>query len=535
MKKLIPVILFSLITLGCTKDNLEEELPSSSPQNEYIIVDQLLAKAKKEFDKDPDKALELTYAALEQAEGTFYLKGEQKSHNVLHWLYLNKFENYDKAGNHHEEYQRVTQELKETKDLALLNYKKGYTLFKSQNLAEAVPYLFEARDLYLAQGDLQKEAYSLYAISKIFERVGKYEDGLYYLNKSSFDVLDDRFLWTVYQLQGKLYLEAGELSESLGSYKKSFEIVSSLDLPSKELKVLNDLARVSIMLDKTDLADGFIEQGISLAKSLDDQSSLCLFYLKKGYRYQKTGNFSDAITWNQKAKSVSIDLDNEEYQAMAYLALSHCFYEVGQIEKALQSAYMGLDISPENSSETRKNLLNNYSLYSKETGDFTTYFEYQNMLKDIEIEELKHSEYADVHKAELAYKDKLDARDHEAYIQSIQKEIATDERQGRFYLMGLGGVILIIIIAIAIYRPYKFFMSSAARVVHIMEDLQVSFRKRLAGQGPVFPHNPPSIKRPVPPDERDLHNLWKFGRRADRGKKGNDDEGTGDDPTTDKD
>lgn len=152
------------------------------------------------------------------------------------------------------------------------------------------------------------------------------------------------------------------------------------------------------------------------------------------------------------------------------------------------------------------------------------YFEYQNMLKDIRIHQLENSESVSVHKAELDYRKKVDIKNHEAYIEDIHKEMASEERMGNLYLLGFGFLCVMAIHFVAIRKPVRFFMNSTERVMFLLEELQAAFKKRLAGEGPILPKMEP-LKKPEPQDQRDIHNLWnkkRYGRKGDK-DKGKDD------------
>lgn len=529
MKKLIPVIIFGLLILGCSKENLEEELQSSSPTNDYAVVDKLIENARAEFDSDPDKALSIAQSALIQSENVFYLKGQQKAHNVLHWLYLNKFENYSEAGKHNEAYKRVTEELEESQDLALLNYKKGYTLYKSNKLAEAVPYLFEARDLYQNQGDFGKEGYSLYTLSKIFEKVGQNEKGLFYLDKIDLNAIEDSFLWSIHKQRGNLNFKNGNLNEAEVSFKRAHEIVTKLDQPDKALSLLLDLSQVAIDKKNLEDADLYLNRGIDQSKEAGNQEVLAKFYIKKGLRHLASKDHEIANQWGQKALGIGKEINSPELVATAYLNLSNGCFWLGKLKEARSFAQVGLEAKSEAMDQTASDLHFNISLFSKEMGDLLTHHKHESLLKDIRIHQLENSEFAAVHKAELDYKEKIKLVEHEAYVEAIHKEIAEDDRRATFYLMGFGMLIILAIILLAMRKPVRFFLRSADRVVYLMEELQGAFKRRLAAEGPMFPITT-QIKKPEPPDERDIYNLWRGSRKHRKGGKDKDKGGDDDTP-----
>ncbi|MFA0960381.1 tetratricopeptide repeat protein [Roseivirga sp. BDSF3-8] len=524
MKKIIPVIFISLLMVGCMKDNLEEELSSSSPKNEYIIVDELLNRAKANFDTDPDKALELAQSALTQSESSFYLKGEQKSHNVLHWLYLNKFDDYTKAGNHHEAYKRVTEELKETKDLALLNYKKGYTLFKSEKLTEAVPYLFEARDLYLSQGEFQKEAYALYAISKVFDKVGKYDDALKYLNKIYFEEVDDSFLWTVYQLQGILYSNIEEYEKAQSSLKKSYTIVSVFNNPNAKIKILNALSYPAIKLGKYELADQYLSEGLKLAQHHNNTELLATLYLKKGYLLENSIGYREAIPFYEMAYTIASENGITDVQLNATLDLSNCYFHLNEYKESVTYSKKGVLLDEKGTSNIIHSLYHNLSLANKLLGDSISYYKFQSKKDQVRVKQLNNSQYVGVHKAELAYRDKVHTKEHEAYIENIHHEMAESERRYDFYTLCLIGFFVLAILVMVLYKPYRLYMDNSKKVLIRTDDLQRAFQKRLAGYSAIFP-TLKEKKVPGPPDERDIHNMWdRLNKKKNKRKGGNPDD-----------
>lgn len=523
MKRLIPVILILITLFACEKEQiLEGDIDSSS---NFKTVNYLNKKARNLSKDNPEEAIELAKKALLVSEEIVYLEGQKQSHNTLYFIYLNQLNDIDKAQYHEKAFSAIDIEMDKVKDLAYANYQKGYTLYKQNKLAESLPYLFEAKDMFRTQGQLKNEAYALYAISKVFEKIGKYEQGLSYLNQASFESIDESFLWSAYYHKGILLVKLNKFKEAKSAYLESHTLIKKLNKPSKEMMVLNDLARVNVLLDEYDKSDLFIDKGIAIAEVLNDSNFLFQFYLKRGFRYQKENRFDEAIIWNKKAELIADELQNVEYGAMALLALSHCYYERNEITDAIRTAKEGVTKSENFNNETRKDLLNNYSFFSGLVGDSVAYYKYQGKLKDISLNDYATSQKVAVTKAELAYKEKTELAKYDTYIEDVRKEIAEDERQGKFYLMGFGFLCAFIILLLAMRKPAQFFYHSTERIMFLIEELQAGFKKRLAGEGPPLPEMAP-LKKPEPPDERDIHNLWRKDRH---GRKGDKDKGK-DDP-----
>ncbi|MGB3182925.1 MAG: hypothetical protein WBB45_16150 [Cyclobacteriaceae bacterium] len=279
------------------------------------------------------------------------------------------------------------------------------------------------------------------------------------------------------------------------------------------------------MLKKFDLSDNYIEQGIELSQQQNDNHFLALFYLKKGFQFQEKRNFDKAITWNKKAAELARQTEAADVEAAAHLALSYCFSELGNLPQGLEYAEMGLNLKGDSQDQTTIDLLQNYSYYSGALGDSVAYYKYQGKLKDISLNDFATSQKVAVTKAELAYKEKMALAKYDTYIEDVRKEIAEDERQGKFYLMGFGFLCAFIILLLAMRKPAQFFYHSTERIMFLIEELQAGFKKRLAGEGPPLPEMAP-LKKPEPPDERDIHNLWRKDRH---GRKGDKDKGK-DDP-----
>ncbi|MGB5930047.1 MAG: hypothetical protein WBH03_17830, partial [Cyclobacteriaceae bacterium] len=391
-----------------------------------------------------------------------------------------------------------------------------------------MPYLFEAYDLYVKEGDYKIAGYALYTLSKIFEKVDKPEKGLFYINKISLDAIDESFLWSIYHQQGRLNFQLENYHTAKKDFLKAYQIVSTLDLPKKELNVLNGLTLAYIELKEFELANQNIEKGLSMAKYTGNAEMEATFYLKKGYLLERSAGYSRAIEWYSSAFKAGVENNLEFLILDACLDLSKCYFHTSDLQKSEYYAKHGVEIASNKKSDVVLSLYDNLSIVGGAKGDSVAYYKFQSKAEQIKTYQLENSEYVGVHKAELDYKDKIHTKNHEAYIEDIHKEMAADERRGKFYLMGFGFLCVLAIIFAALRRPARFIMNSAKRTMFLMEELQAAFKKRLAGEGPPLPVMEP-LKKPEPPDERDLHNLWnkkRHGRKGDK-DKGKDDPAPG--------
>ncbi|MFA0964892.1 tetratricopeptide repeat protein [Roseivirga sp. BDSF3-8] len=523
MKRLLPVIILLITLCSCEKEQIPEG-GNTTPSN-FRTVSSLNKGAREIYKEDPDKAIQMAKQALSLAEEEGYLEGQKQSHNTLSFIYLKGAEDKRLAEYHSSEFIRLNKEVEENNDLALLNYNKGYTLFKQDQLSESVPYLFEARDLYHGQGDFEKEAYSLYALSLIFEKVKQYEKGIEYLNKVNFEALDKNFSWSVYHLRGNLNFKLGNFREAQRDFSKSYEIVVELKKEEKALMLLTALSLVSINQNDFEAADSYLEQGISKASELTHDGYLAKFYLNYGLRFLTSEQYHEANKWSYKAAAISKRTNAFDLQATALLNLSNGYYHLEKLDSALNYAELGLLLTTDSVSQTTSDLHYNCALFSKALGDLASYHEHNSKIKDIRIHSLETSQYGGVHKQELAYRDKVDERRYLAYRDNVHQEIAQHQRYKHFYLMVSIVFAFGLVFILAMRLPIRYIMKRAERYTFLMEELMAAFKKRMRGKGPIYPA-PEPLKPPELRDERDLHNLWRKDRH---GRKGDKDKGK-DDP-----
>ncbi|MGB5930380.1 MAG: tetratricopeptide repeat protein [Cyclobacteriaceae bacterium] len=526
MKRLIPVIILLFTFCSCEEEQILEG--ENNSLSTFKTVTYLNEEARQIYKDNPDKALDMALQALSLAEKEGYLEGQKQSHNTLSFIYSNEFKDQKQANYHSGAFIRLNEEVEANKDLALFNYQTGYTLFKQNKLADAMPYLFEARDLYLSQGDFEKEAYSLYALSRVFEKVGQYDKGIEYLNKVDIEGLHKSFSWSVYHHRGKLYLELKNYSEARKDFSHAYAIVAELQKPKKEAMILNGLALVLIEMNELEQADHFIDEGLQIAKASRDIEAEALFYLKEGYKHEKALNHRDAIVSYQRAFELASHNELEKILLDASLDLSNCYNKLGNYAKALYYAKLGIRKASEKYSDKAYYLYRNISVIGGITGDSLTFYKYQSKAEQLKSLQFENSEYADVHKQDLAYRDKVDERRHEDYVRDVQEEIAEHERYTYFYMMFCFLLAFATVFVLTMRGPIHYLSKKAERYNYLMEELMAAFKKRLRGKGPIFPA-PEPLKPPVLPDERDLHNLWskkRHGRKGDK-DKGKDDPAPG--------
>ncbi|MGB3183674.1 MAG: hypothetical protein WBB45_19945 [Cyclobacteriaceae bacterium] len=531
MKRLLPVILLLGLTLfACEKEAItegEQATPST-----YQTIAYLNDKARELSDEDPAAALEAASEALELASQKAYLEGQKQSHNTLYFIYL-QLKDFDKAEYHSNTYLALTEEVEKAKDLIYANYKQGMLHYQNDELDKAMPFLFEACDLSSQYGGDNKAAYSLYAISKIFEKTGDANKGLHYLKKIDHNVIDSGFVWSIYHQQAKLLAALNKYSKAKEQYEKTYALVSLLNKPEKELKVLNDLVYISIELDEYDEAEQLITLGVERAKALNNSHYLGKLYWNKGYLAEKSTSVAASRPYYEQAHTIFAEAGYSEQAAQLSLALSRVCLYLGEADKAKAEIAYSTEIFDSFSSSLQADILAHQARIATAQGDSTAKLSALYRAGQLEIQSLKNSQAAGVHKAGLAYKEKIKVLEHEAFIEGIHKEMAAEDRQAQFYKVTLVCVLVLCVVLAALYPPYSFLMGKARRVVTVMEELQLAFKRRMAGSGPLFPTKETAPRRPELPDERDLHNLHNRGnRRRKDDDADNDTADTNDDHTT---
>ncbi|MFA0961105.1 tetratricopeptide repeat protein [Roseivirga sp. BDSF3-8] len=521
MKRLLPVILLVLTFCACEKEQILEGEQNAPSTLKTIVY--LNEKARKVSESNPEEAIEIANKALTLATEKAFLEGQKQSHNTLYLIYLNRIKDIDKAEYHSNAFLSLTKELDKAKDLAYANYKQGALHYENNELADAMPFLFEAYELFLSNGESKKAVYPLYTLSKIFEKVGKHEKGLFYLNKAQLEGIDESFLWMIYHHQGKLHWALNEHKEAKTRFRKSLEVIRNINNPEKELKVLNDLISLSITMGELDEASHLIAEGIEKATSLNQPYYLGKLYWNRGFLFEKKHGVEKSLNQYNRAKEYFEKVKETNLSAKMSLNISRVYFSLHNHSEAETHLKEALDKEELNAPLLKEIFLHQAELANSK-GDMALKFNALYEAEKIKNEELENSQYVGVHKAELAYRDKVHTKEHEAYIENIHHEMAESERRYDFYTLCLIGFFVLAILVMVLYKPYRLYMDNSKKVLIRTDDLQRAFQKRLAGYSAIFP-TLKEKKVPGPPDERDIHNMWdRLNEKKNKRKGGNPDD-----------
>ncbi|MGB3183900.1 MAG: hypothetical protein WBB45_21080 [Cyclobacteriaceae bacterium] len=499
MKNILPAIFFLLIAITACQQE-EVGLPAEPIDNVYLTVDKSIQKARDLYKDTPEESKEIALQALALSEKEYYLKGIKNSHNVLYWLYLQEYDNQEKATYHLKAYEAASNKVEQLQDLGALNYSKGLHLYNKGDYSSALPYLFESYDIYSLDNRLRQAGYSLYTAILILRKASLPHRGIKYIKKIDFESLDNTYQISTKKLEGLLYTDIGDIEKALASFKSAASLAT--DNVSAKAHILSSISLAHINLGQFTEAKTSIDEGLGLTQELNDDRLRADFYQKLGLLNEEKGNYQQAATYYAKAGGLYLSVNMPSDLFNIQNDLLHIYLVAGEYKKALSEGLSGLELVDNGDYGIKKKFYENLSTLSQRLGNEADYYKYQHKAALLQVDQLQNSQKVGVHKAELTYRNETEIRALETDIIS-HEQYMTKSRNMRWAIITsivlTLAVLLIILLNRIPMRAYEGRVEKAHNLgLTIMEQLNGMIKAMSATRSG-------KISPPEAPDETDLY------------------------------
>ena len=333
-------------------------------------------------------------------------------------------------------------------DSALVNFGKSILCFDDKKDYKIYSLLLtNIATIYFYENNYNKALeYFLHAL-QIAERVNSYKD-----------------MGTTMGNLGNIYKEQGKYNEALDYYKRGFKNTElAKDVQHLGTSYIN-MGNVYYEMAKAKKNDAFYDsalviynKGEKLVLQYGDSAYLGMLYANIGNVYADRFDYKQAFVFFTKAIKIRELFEDYSQMGVIYTNLATCYIETKQWAEADKILKRALDYAKENNSYDE--LANAYKAYAqlykeqnkfdKAYGCYVLYKQYQDsVLNDEGIEKRK----------ELEMNFTFEKEREKQKLEEDKKEVirAEEKKRSLIYIgISIGGIVLMVFIALLIYRSYK--------------------------------------------------------------------------------
>ncbi|MGC9060758.1 MAG: tetratricopeptide repeat protein, partial [Thermoplasmata archaeon] len=150
----------------------------------------------------------------------------------------------------------------------------------------------------------------------------------------------------------ELQEELADVLELAGRYDEAIEKLKERIGCVNALEAGKDYARMcEIYIKKGDYENALkmAEEGEQIVSGIEGSKIvLARLWSAKGYVYERTGNYSKAIEWQEKAKNVFVQENAEKDIGNVFNRIGACYWYLGNFEKAMEFCQKSLELREKN-------------------------------------------------------------------------------------------------------------------------------------------------------------------------------------------
>lgn len=251
----------------------------------------------------------------------------------------------------------------------------------------------------------------------------------------------------------------GEYSKALEYYIESLTYKKKLKDVQGELNTNNNIVAIYIYLQDWKKALEWNNKCIQFAKQNNLTSTIAEIYTNHGFIYDGLGDFINSKKYYYLAMRNEGSFVDPSAKAVCYVGLSGVYLQELQLDSCRK--YLDLGVQVLDQHENMEARIEAYELYVKlftEMGDFRSALEYRNRYIDL-YEEMANSANSETIKeleAKFNYleqQEKIADLNRDKEIRNI--ELEQKEFNQRILMIAIGGVLLILVYIVYLYRNVK--------------------------------------------------------------------------------
>jgi len=369
--------------------------------------------------------------------------------------------------------------------------------YENSSLGDAINYVNLAKNLSLKLNYDEGVANSYRYLGKYYKKLGKYPETLdAYTNALDiFKKINDlKGQSLILNNLGSLYAEQGQETKALEYYFQGLTLAEKLKDTTRIVVTLGNIGNIYLNKENTyDKALEYLLRALPLARELKndymigtitvnmgevymnrDMDDSALIYFDQslaaygatadvcytlndiGKLYEKKQNYDSALAYHNRALKIATDLGVQEDIAGSLLGIAQTYYSQKKIAASL-SAYKKAE-------EIAKSLDSKFRLKDAYTGlaacysslkDYNSAFKYQTLLLD--IKDSIYNRESDQKLQRMDFTFQMDKKQSEINLLTKDKELQESNlrRQKIAKNAVIGGLFLVFVIAVILYRGYR--------------------------------------------------------------------------------
>ncbi|HTH32226.1 MAG TPA: tetratricopeptide repeat protein, partial [Lacibacter sp.] len=228
--------------------------------------------------------------------------------------------------------------LKDSVASAEINHSIGIANYFKGEYEKAAAYYFYAQGIYERRNLLQKQAYAMNDLAKLFRKTRDLKRALRFYNSALelFRKLNDSSgVQMIMNESGVVYEYQGNYDEAIRHYNAALQIATKLNDEGGKGWCYNFLAGVYVLQSKFELAEDYNLRALAIRQKLKDTFALTLSYADMGVMYSSWNKFERAVYYLDESNKLAERMEYRELLSNNYAALSRIANVTGDYKKAL--------------------------------------------------------------------------------------------------------------------------------------------------------------------------------------------------------
>lgn len=305
-----------------------------------VRVDLLNDLAVQYVNLDPDRGMQYTETAADEASELGYVTGEAEAYSTSGFILY-------RTGKYRDAEEKLLYALKllngdETSHVAGICYLRLANIYRNMDRkSDALSTYYKAIRILELSDDRLMIAYANNNLGLTYWQVSEYDSALVYYKRalSDFESVGNEYqIGYVNNNIGVNHYQVGAYEPALKHYLASLEIRESLDDKKGVALVLNNIGKTYGRLGKNDEAGRYFDDALILCNELGDNMTLGYTYYNIGELLESDERFGQALIQYEKSMSYYQEDDN-------LLGLLLCLNAIGKVSNRLGDYDRALDMS----------------------------------------------------------------------------------------------------------------------------------------------------------------------------------------------
>ncbi|NOR87766.1 MAG: tetratricopeptide repeat protein [Bacteroidales bacterium] len=309
-------------------------------------------------------------------------------------------------------------------------------------------------------------------------------------------VYDSARTCNCYLMIGACHYNNGAYPKALESYQKALQIAEKSDNKAAQARALNNIASIQDELKNYSLALSYYQQAIDLKiqmgdekgamatkenmatvyskkgdydhaleqyrsalnfkEKADDQAGISVSLMNIGFAFEKLGKFNNALDYYSRSLKILYKLDDHINIAICLNNIGDIYYAQGKYQQAIDSSQKSLAIGEKLDSKTRvKSSALSLTKSYVERDNYKQAYNY-HVLYSVMKDSLFNEKSAKVlQEMETKYQTEKKQQEIEKQDLEIEKKDAEAKTRNILLYAAIGGLLLVVLIAVQVFRGYK--------------------------------------------------------------------------------